>query len=171
MAAKSYETERLILKPTCLEDAEFFLELLNSPKWLKNIGDRKVYDIKAAENYIQNRILPQHERLGFGNYTVCRKSDNTSLGSCGIYEREGLEVVDIGFAFLEKYEGQGYAFEAANLLKKLAFSDFGLPKIAAITNQNNLQSQNLLVKLGLKFKKIVNLPNDDEDLMYFEMSK
>ena len=39
------------------------------------------------------------------------------MGSCGLYDREGLDGVDIGFAFLPQFEGQGFGFEAA---KKVA---------------------------------------------------
>lgn len=37
---KHFETERLRLQPTSEEDAEFIFELVNTPKWIANIGDR-----------------------------------------------------------------------------------------------------------------------------------
>lgn len=46
---KTYETERLLLKPTDLEDAEFILQLLNSESFIKYIGDRNVRTIEDAE--------------------------------------------------------------------------------------------------------------------------
>ena len=46
--------------------------------------------------------------------------------------------------------------------------NFGLKKISAITTKDNISSQKLIQKLGLEFKKFVTLPNDDEELMYFE---
>ena len=55
---KTYETERLLLKPTDLEDAEFILQLLNSESFIKYIGDRNVRTIEDAENYIRNRCFP-----------------------------------------------------------------------------------------------------------------
>lgn len=42
MGILKYETERLIFKPTHPKDASFLLEVWNSPKWLKYIGDRKI---------------------------------------------------------------------------------------------------------------------------------
>ena len=96
----SIATERLVLKPTTLEDAAFILELLNSPKWLKFIGDRNVKSIAEAEAYIKERMLPQFERLGFTNNVVIRKADGKKIGACGLYDRDGLEGIDIGFAFL-----------------------------------------------------------------------
>ncbi len=115
---KSFETDRLILKPTSIEDAAFILTLLNTPKWLKFIGDRKVRTLSEAKDYITIKMLPQLQRLGFSNYTVIRKSDHKRVGTCGLFDREGLEGIDIGFALLPDCEQKGYAYEAANELKK-----------------------------------------------------
>lgn len=163
-----YETARLLLKPTSLDDAAFLLKLLNTPKWLQFIGDREVYDLEAAEAYIRKRVLPQYEQLGFGNYTVIRKSDGLKIGSCGLYDREGVEGVDIGFAFLPDFEGQGYAFEAASLVRLLAFEKFGIKRLLAYTVRENFSSQKLLQKLGLQLIGTTNLPNDPEELLCFE---
>ena len=166
---ESFETDRLVLRPTSTEDAAFLLELLNTPKWLKYVGDRKVYTLEDAEDYIKKRIRPQLIRLGYSNYTVIRKSDGVKLGGCGLYDRKGLEGIDIGFAFLPEYEGQGYGFEAASKVKELGFKKFGISKIGAITVNSNIASQKLLSKLGLKFIKFVTLSDDDEELMYYEL--
>lgn len=167
---RSFETERLLLKPSTEDDAAFVLELLNTPKWLQYIGDRKVHTLEAAKEYIQNRILPQYERLGYGNYTVTRKADGAKLGNCGLYDREGLEGIDIGFAFLPAYEGQGYALESATEIKRVAIEVFGLTHIGAITVKENTASQKLLKKLGLRYLKTVQLPNSDEELLYYQLT-
>ena len=167
---QTFETERLLLRPTSYEDAPFVLELLNTPEWIQFIGDRNVRSIKDAEDYISTRMMPQLQRLGYGNYTVIRKADGAKLGSCGLYDREGLEGIDIGFAFLKKYSGQGYAFEAANKVKEAAFTVFGITKLVAITTKDNLSSQKLLEKLGLKYSRLVKLPNDNEELMLYQLS-
>lgn len=78
---KYFETKRLLLKPAVIEYAEFYLKLLNAPKWLQNIGDRNVKTIKDASVYITEKMTPQLAQLGFSNYTVIRKSDNIKLGS------------------------------------------------------------------------------------------
>jgi ribosomal-protein-alanine N-acetyltransferase len=168
-AYKSFETERLLLRPSTVQDAPFVFKLLNSPKWLKNIGDRNVKSVADAEHYIKEKMLPQLERLGFGNYFVIRKSDGVMMGSCGLYDRDGLEGVDIGFAFLPEYEGKGYAYESALRIKEAGFNEFGITKISAITSKGNLGSQKLIEKLGLTFQKVITLPDDDEELMFYSI--
>lgn len=164
-----YMTERLMIRPTAEEDAEFILELMNTPKWLKYIGDRNVKSVESAKAYITTKILPQHKRLGYGNYTLIRKSDQQKIGTCGLYDREGLEGIDIGFAFLPEYERNGYAFEAAEKLKNMAFDDFGIKEINAITTKENISSQKLLEKLGLKIIGTTRLPNDEEELLLYKI--
>ena len=168
MNYKTFETERLILKPTLEEDAQLIFELLNTPKWKKYIGERNVNSVEEGRIYIINRMKPQLERLGFGNYTVIRKSDNAKMGTCGLYDRVGLEGVDIGFAFLPDYEKKGYAYEASVKIKQVAFDDFGITSIGGITTKDNLASQKLLEKLGFQLAGTVRLPNDDEELLHYK---
>jgi ribosomal-protein-alanine N-acetyltransferase len=167
MPYPSFETERLILRPTRLEDAAFVLELLNTPKWHQYIGDRGVRSISDAERYIQDRMMPQLERLGFGNYTVITKDSQLKIGSCGLYAREDSDEIDIGFAYLPAFEGKGYAYEAAQRIMQAAQSNFGLRSLRAFTTVNNLSSQKLLRKLGLEHTGMIHLPNDPEELMLF----
>ena len=165
---KYFETERLILRPTIIEDAYFILELMNTPLWLQNIGDRCVHTIEAAEQYIEEKIRSQFKKLGFANYTVVRKEDNILMGSIGLYDRPGMEGIDIGFAFLPEYFGIGYAFEGASKLFDAAINEFNLQKIKAITIPTNVTSQKLLEKLGLQFVKMIRIGDDSTEMMYYE---
>jgi len=167
---KTFESERLILKPTSEDDAQFILDLLNTPKWLKYIGDRDVKTLADAKAYIEKRITAQFNKLGYGNYTVTRKSDEKKIGSCGLYDREGLEGIDIGFAFLPQYERMGYAYESALKIKEIAINEFNINEIVAITLKENISSQKLLIKIGLAFEKMISIPNDDEELMLFRFT-
>lgn len=165
---KEFQTERLIIRPTNKSDATFIYELLNTPKWIKYIGDRNIKSIKDAEQYITVKMLPQLEKLGYSNNTVIRKIDQIKIGTCGLYNREGVEGVDIGFAFLPQYENKGYAYESTSNLITFAQNEFNIQKISAITLPENKSSQKLLRKLGLKFIEMIKIPNDDEDLCLFQ---
>ncbi len=170
MKYKTFETERLTLSPTTENDCEFILTLMNTAKWHKYIGDRNVKTITDANAYINEKMQPQLDRLGYSNYTIVRKDDGTKVGTCGLYDREGLEGIDIGFAFLPEYEKQGYAYEAANRLKQAAFNEFGIKTINAITVKDNVPSQKLLAKLGLKLTGTTQLPGEDEVLLVYSIA-
>ncbi|WP_446050747.1 GNAT family N-acetyltransferase [Zobellia laminariae] len=166
-----FETERLELRPTSEKDADFIYKLFNTPDWIEYIGDRNIHSITEARNYIKAKMMPQFKRLGFGNYTVIRKSDGAKIGSCGLYDREGLTNIDIGFAFLSEYGKQGYAYEAAFKLRDMAFQQFNLDKLIAITRKENLSSQKLLKKLGLNQTDTVILPGETVELALYSINK
>jgi RimJ/RimL family protein N-acetyltransferase len=116
-------------------------------------------------------MLPQLHTLGYGNYALIRKSDQQQLGICGLYNRPGLEGIDLGFGLLPQYEKQGYAFEAAQTLLTAAFEVFNIPEVKAITVKENTGSRNLLEKLGLQLKETTTLPNDTQELLVYEILK
>ncbi len=167
---KQFETERLTLRQMDISDAVFLVNVMNTPKWLKFIGDRNVHSEEDGVKYITDRVLSQYERLGYSNFTVIRKSDGAKVGVCGLYDRPGLEGIDIGFAFLPEYEGMGYGFEAASKIKDAAFNVFEIPKLCAITSKENVASQRLLEKIGLKPMGAIVLPGEEEEVLYYEIS-
>lgn len=166
-----FETENLYLYPTTEEDSEFIFELMNTPKWIQNIGDRDIKTIDDATTYIVERMKPQQERLGYSNYTVIRKNDLTKLGTCGLYSREKMNGVDIGFAFLPEHEGKGYASEASHALIAAAFEEFNLNEIHGYTSTDNLSSQRLLKRLGLIEIGLTEFPSTNEKLLKFTIKK
>ncbi len=160
-------TERLWLRPTAVYDAEFIYALMNTPKWLQYIGDRNIKTLKDAEKYILDNIIPQRERLGYSTYAVIKKADNSKMGTCGLYDREGLEGIDIGFAFLPEYERRGYALEATRALIETSAKKFKLDALSGITAKDNVASQNLLKKLGFAFSKTIRLK--ETELLLFNI--
>ena len=64
------ETERLLLRQLSAEDADFILELLNEPSFIRNIGDRGVRTIDGAISYILNGPVASYAKNGFGLYLV-----------------------------------------------------------------------------------------------------
>lgn len=164
---KILETERLILREVVETDAAFILDLLNQPSFIKYIGDRNVRTIKDAREFIESRYRQSYREHGFGLYTVELKENSAPIGICGFVKRDSLPDADIGFAFLPQFERKGYAFESADAVMKYGREVLGLKRVLAITSQNNENSAKLLGKIGLKFKQMIRLPYDDEELKLF----
>jgi len=159
---KVIETERLVLRRADEGDAEFMLELLNDPAWIRFIGDKNVRTLDEARAYIARALVASYERHGFGLYLTELKEGGTPIGLCGLIKRDSLEDVDIGFAFLPQFRGQGLAYEAANAALEYGRNVLGLKRIVAITSPDNEASARLLEKLGLRFERMMNLSADDE---------
>jgi [ribosomal protein S5]-alanine N-acetyltransferase len=164
---KVLETERLILRRLTFGDSKFIFELLNDPSWLRFIGDKGVRTLDDARDYILKNPVAMYKRLGFGLYLVELKGEGISIGICGLIKRDSLEDVDIGFAFLPKFWGKGYAYESASAVMDHGRKTFGLNRIVAITSRDNHDSAKLLKKLGFGFERIVKLSDDSERVSLF----
>ena len=145
------ETERLRLREFTAADAAFVLELLNEPAWLEHIGDRGVRTVDDARRYIDDGPRAMYARHGFGIWLVENKADGEPVGACGLLKREVLQEVDLGFAFLERHWGNGFAREAATAALRLAHERWGLSRLVALTARRNERSMTLLRRLGFRF--------------------
>jgi RimJ/RimL family protein N-acetyltransferase len=164
---KVLETDRLVLRRMSVDDAEFELRLLNEPSFLRFIGDRGVRTLEDARAYILKGPVDMYERLGFGLYLAELKEEGVPIGICGLVKRDFLADVDIGFAFLPEFWGQGYASEAASAVMEYAKGALGLKRIVAITNPENHSSIRLLEKLGLKFDRMIRATADGPEIRLF----
>ena len=100
-------------------------------------------------------------------YLVELKAGRVPIGICGLLKRDPLEDVDIGFAFLPKFRARGFAYEAASATMRYARDVLGLKRIVAITMSDNHAAARLLEKLGLRYERMVRLPDDSEDLRLY----
>jgi RimJ/RimL family protein N-acetyltransferase len=145
-------------------DSAFIHELVNEPSWIRFIGDKGVKTEQDALRYIENGPMAMYKRRGFGLYIVELKDGREPVGICGLIKREGLDDVDLGFAFLPRFWRNGYAFESAAAVMAYGRTALGLRRIVAILSRDNHRSRKLLQRLGFSFERTVKLQPDDEEL-------
>jgi [ribosomal protein S5]-alanine N-acetyltransferase len=163
------ETERLSIRRLVEDDAPFILELVNEPAFIRFIADRGVRNLDDARRYITDGPLAMYQRYGFGLFAVEMKDSGVPIGMCGLLKRETLDDFDLGYAYLERYWGKGYASEAAAAVIDYAHNVSGLKRIVAFTSQDNEGSINVLEKLGFRFEKLFTMPGDDEPVKFFSL--
>ncbi|WMW79174.1 GNAT family N-acetyltransferase [Undibacterium cyanobacteriorum] len=150
------DTERLSLRTLSVEDAEFYLSLVNDASFIKNIRDKGIRTIEQAQQAITTGHQDIQEKLGFSLYLVERKSDQAKLGLCGLVKRDNLPGVDIGYAFLPDFWRQGFAEEACRGILDWAKNGLNFKELYAIVSPSNLASANLLKKLGFQLQEQLN---------------
>ena len=155
------DTARLRLRTVRVDDAAFYLGLVNEPSFIANIGDRGIRTLEAARDAVSSGPMLMYATRGHSLYVVERKSDGAAIGMCGLIKRDTLDDVDIGYALLPAYWGQGYAYEAAAAVLAHARDGLKLRRLVAITSPGNTASNALLQKIGLRFERIVHLTPDD----------
>lgn len=146
----SIETERLLLREFRLSDSHGIFELNGDPEVIRYTGDEPFADLHAAEEFL--RGYAPYASEGFGRWAVLRRSDDAFLGFCGLRYLENGDV-DLGYRFMKKYWGQGYATESARACLDFAFLTKDLPEVIARVSPDNVASIHVLEKLGMHYYK------------------
>lgn len=155
-------TPRLTVRPVTTDDAGFVLELLNEPGFLTNVGDRGLRTLTDAWGYIAT--APLFDRSGGLGYGVAvERAGGEPCGLCGLARRDWLDDPDVGYAFIQRFEGRGYATEAAGAALAYGLGRLRLPRVVAITTPDNLASRRVLEKIGMRLEGRVRPPGQDRE--------
>lgn len=142
------ETARLYLREFTLADAALLYEMHQDPEITRYTGDPVPWSsVKQAEKIIADIILPQYEK-GIGRWAAHLKENNKFIGWCGLKDIGG--EVDLGYRYLQKYWGKGYATEAAKAVLQYGI-DKKIPNIIGRADKENEASVKVLEKIGLTF--------------------
>lgn len=161
------ETARLVLRRLEFADALFLVSLLNQPSFITNIGDRGVRNVDDAHRYLREGPHAMYDRYGFGLWRVVQKDDGAAIGLCGLLKRDILPDVDLGYAYLPEFWGQGYAVEAAAATLRHAALKFGLRRVIGVVSQGNSASIRVLEKIGMRFERLYPMhPGEPEVRLY-----
>ncbi len=142
-------------------------ELMNTPKWIKFIGDRGINSVADARGYLKSSIVAHYETHGFGLYKIASVHNDKPIGICGFLKREYLDHMDLGFAILPEFERKGYVKDASEILFSHAHTSLKAKTIMAITTVQNVASIGLLLKLGFKKHSMVQPSLEKESLLVF----
>ena len=159
-------TDRLLLRPFTLDDAPFILRLLNEPSFITNIADKGVRTEEQAQDYLQQGPMASYATHGHGLWMVAHRGTGVPMGMCGLIRREALPEVDLGYAFLPEFWGQGYAREAAAACLAWGRQMLGATGILAIVSPGNAPSIRLLEALSFRATGRMELAPGDEVAVY-----
>lgn len=161
------ETARLRLRRMTEGDAAFIFELLNEPLFHRFIGDKGVRTLDDALNYLRTGPIASYREHGFGLFLVEQRADGLPIGMSGLLKRPSMQDVEVGFAFLARFSGHGFATEAGQAVIELGEQKFRLRRIAAIADVDNEASARVLGKIGLQARGTISLPELDAPRSYF----
>ncbi len=151
------ETERLILREIVLSDVDGMFELDSNPTVHKYLGNKPVKTIEESQKMIQS-IQQQYRERGVGRWAVINKKTNEFMGWSGLRLYNATEsfngftnFYDVGYRFIPKYWGQGYATESGLAALDYAFNVMNLKVVYGITEKGNDASHNVLLKVGFNY--------------------
>ena len=150
------ETERLILRPILDTDIDGMFELDSNPDVHKYLGNKPITKKEQAQKYITD-LQQQYKERGIGRWAVILKETNEFMGWSGIkylneseQENGFYNVYELGYRFIPKFWGKGYATESAQAWVDYMFNEAGVKSLYAAADIPNKGSVNVLQKVGFK---------------------
>ena len=168
------DTERLGLRKLIKDDCNYLQKMLGDSQTM--IYYPATYSIDEVNNWI-NRSIKSYHKNGFGLWAVILKETNSFIGQCGIslQKIDGKTVPEIGYHINKKHWNHGYATEAAKASLNYGFQYLNLEKIFIHTYINNIPSQRIAKKIGMKKVKEYNKQIKSHNVIWrhvvFEKSK
>lgn len=149
------ETDRLILREIVANDAEGMFALDADADVHRYLGNNPIKTQEEARKNI-DFIRQQYIDNGIGRWAVVEKDSDKFIGWAGLKfvteeTNRHINFYDIGYRFIKKYWGKGYATEAAKATLTYGFEKLSLPTIFAMADVNNTGSNRILTKIGLKY--------------------
>ncbi len=149
------QTERMILRPWHRKDREPFAAMN---------ADRAVMEYfigpmtRKQSDEAVDRYLAAFDRDGFGFLVAEMRDTKAFAGVIGLQMMHDIipnlaqPAFEIGWRLNREHQGKGLATEGGRAIIKLAFEQFYLDEVVAITAAANTASRRVMEKLGMKHR-------------------
>jgi RimJ/RimL family protein N-acetyltransferase len=153
------ETERLLMRPFTLEDADEQYRIISDPEFRRRMGpqfqptrDKVIIGI--------GRFIEHWYQFGYGLWGLELKSEGRLVGYCGLRHLLPSDEVELFYGADRAYWGRGLVPEAARAALRYGFRRMGFERIMAVTDKDNKGSRRVMEKCGLSYER---------DAVYFDL--
>ena len=170
------ETERLILRELLESDVDEMFELDSNPIVHKYLGNKPISTMEQALEGIRF-VRQQYKERGIGRFAAVEKSSGEFIGWSGLKLNQGKKeilngfdnFIDVGYRFIPKFWGKGYATETAIATLDYGFKVMHYNTIYGAAEIENIASNIVLQKIGLKF--VNKFLYEDVEVNWYELNK
>lgn len=160
IAMHTIETARVFLRPFTSDDLDEFALMGRDPDVMRYIGNGKPQPREQTLARL-NAIFEHRNQHNFGLWAAIDKASEAWMGFCGLQFLDNTSEVEVGYRLAKRFWGMGLASEAAKASLRYGFEELGLEQIVAVVQPENVASQRVLEKIGLKHVKNARFYNTD----------
>jgi RimJ/RimL family protein N-acetyltransferase len=163
-------TDRLVIRPWQVEEADRYLEISRRPevvRWLP----RPPIDRHEAITRIERNLAQLAADPRLGRWAVVDKSTGVPAGTVILQPLpDGDGEVEIGWHLHPDSWGHGFASEAADAVLTRAFAN-GLAEVWAVTDLENRRSGAVCRRIGMRLLGVTHRWYDGPSLMFWAGSR
>lgn len=138
-------TERLLLRPFELEDAEDVFAYANDPEWSRFLPVPSPYTLQDALTFVDRNISIDWQEEPI----IAIEYGGTVIGGIGFHINSSDSRAMLGYAIARAHWNQGLMTEAAQAVVDWGFEEFGLAKIWSFADVENAGSWRVMEKIGM----------------------
>jgi ribosomal-protein-alanine N-acetyltransferase len=167
------ETNRMLLRRQVLSDLDDLYALYCDPEIIKYLPDapRNLEETREELEWFLNGH-PKYPELGL--WATIHKETGKFIGRCGLlpWEIDGTHEVEVAYTIARPYWGQGLATEAARAIRDYGFEKLNLSRLVSLIDPENVASQKVAEKIGMKLEKRVDgIAGDNLPTLIYSISK
>jgi ribosomal-protein-alanine N-acetyltransferase len=144
------ETPRLKLRAFTPSDLDLLYAIVSDRDVIRYFPRTEPWPRETVQDIVQ-RQTDHWQRHGFGWYAAECRECNELLGWCGLCVLDETRETEIKYLLKQSHWGRGLATEGASRCLNDGFRDFDLEMIIGLVHPENVASQRVLEKIGLKF--------------------
>jgi ribosomal-protein-alanine N-acetyltransferase len=150
------KTTHLTLRPLQPADTVTLHRIYQTDGVLRYFPNPNPPAIEKVERFILEQ--QEHwERYGYGNWGITLRGKNESIGWAGLQFLPELSETEVGYLLDKPFWGWGYATEASRVSLQFGFDHFAFSRLIALVHPDNVASQRVLEKCGMKFVETIHL--------------
>lgn len=151
---KVIETEKYILRPAKLTDAEDMYDYYKVDKVVKYLPFKSHDSVEETKRFISTFFLKNYKDGRIGHLAIVSKEDNKVIGNLGLNNvRIGDSKAEIGICINPKYWGDNLATKLSICTLMYGFDYLKMNKLVAITYEDNKYTRKSLESLGFRYVK------------------
>jgi len=146
------ETKQLILRDFSNDDFSAYAKMMAKPEVMQYVGGGKPLTPEVAWRNLA-MLLGHWALRGFGMWAVEHKETGALIGRVGFFEPEDWPGFELAWLLDKPFWGKGLATEAAKVALKYGFQELHKPKVISLIAKNNIRSENVAKRIGMKKEK------------------
>jgi RimJ/RimL family protein N-acetyltransferase len=153
-------TERLILRPLAMSDAEALLQLHQDAGMMRYFDDGHPYSREESRTWLEWHV-GMWDLEGFSFFAALLRASGSLIGWIGlnkVLDDPALDgCTEVGWFIERRHWGEGLATEGARAALAFGFGTLGLDRILARYRTDNVASGRVMEKIGMRrWKEIPN---------------
>ena len=152
MITPTLETERIILRPLKISDAEdIFKSWVSDPEVTKYARWNTHQSVDDTIGWLSSMEQSIADDRSY-DWGLILKETGEIFGSAGIFYNDECNMFEIGYVIMKKYWNKGLATEAAKAMVDFAVKELKLSMLYARHAKENIASGKVMEKLGFVYR-------------------